>query len=153
MSTGHKGTYVSFVYDHRSLNTEPWRVRLTVGGNKLPYEVDAGSPAYNLIETKILVNSTISDAHKGAKSLSCDLKNFFLASPITQSEYMRVPIKHFPQDIKERYKFHNLMDTKGNLFFNIKKGMYELKQAAILAYKKLSERLRVAIYRLIITST
>ena len=71
-----------------------------VGGDKLPYKADAGSPASNLIKTKILVNIILSDAYKGAKFLSCDLKDFFLASPTTQPEYMRVLITHFPQDIK-----------------------------------------------------
>ena len=102
MPTDRKVAYVSFVYAHQPLKTEPWRVRLVVSGDKLPYEADAGSPASNLIETKILVNSAISDAHKCAKFLSCDLKYFFLASPRTQLEYMRVPITHSPQDIKDK---------------------------------------------------
>ena len=123
-----------------------------VGGDKLPYEVDVGSPASNLIEKK-LVNSTISDAHKDAKFLSCDLKDFFLASPMTHPEYISVSINHFPQDIKEKYNLHNLMDAKGQVFVKIKKGMYGLKQAAILAYEQLSERLQAAGYRPIITST
>ena len=45
------------------------------------------------------------------------------------------------------------MDTKGNVFVKIKKGMYGLKQAAILVYEKLSERLQAAGYRPIIAST
>ena len=67
------------IIDHRPLKTEPWRVRLVVGGDKLLYEADAGSLASSLIETKILLNSTISDAEKGARSMSYDLKDFFLA--------------------------------------------------------------------------
>ena len=73
-----------------------------VGGDKLLYEADADSPTSNLIETKIPVNSTISDAHKGAKLLSWALKDFFLASPMTKPEYMRVPIKYFARDIKDK---------------------------------------------------
>ena len=72
---------------------------------------------------------------------------------MTQPEYMRVPIKHFPQDIKDKYNLHNLMDAKGQVFVKIKKGMYGLKQAAILAYEQLSERLQAAGYRPIIVST
>ena len=76
-----------------------------VDGDKLPHEVDTGSLASNFIETKILVNSAISDAHKGAKFLSYDLKDFFLALPMTHPKYMQVPIKHFSQDIKKNTTF------------------------------------------------
>jgi len=40
--------YASFVCDFRPLKDEKWRVRLVVGGDKLPYEYDAGSPATDL---------------------------------------------------------------------------------------------------------
>ena len=36
------------------------------------------------------------------------------------------------------------MDEKGNVFVKIKKEMYGLKQAAMLAYEQLSERLYAA---------
>ena len=42
----------------------------------------SGSPAALFIETKIMLNSVISDASKGAKLLTCDLKDFFLATPM-----------------------------------------------------------------------
>ena len=45
-----KVIYVSFVCDHSPLKTEPWRVRLVVGGDRLPYDA-VGSPASNLVET------------------------------------------------------------------------------------------------------
>jgi hypothetical protein len=63
-----KVTYGNFICDLRPLKTEKHRVRLTVGGDKLLYDVDAGSPAASLLETKLIINSTISDAHKGARS-------------------------------------------------------------------------------------
>jgi hypothetical protein len=59
-----KVTYGSFICDFRPLKSEPYRVRLTVGGDKLPYDDDAGSPAASLLETKLLLNSTILDADK-----------------------------------------------------------------------------------------
>ena len=42
------------------------KTQLVVGGDKLPYYDDAGSPAANLLECKILFNSVISHAHLGA---------------------------------------------------------------------------------------
>ena len=61
-----KVTYANFVCDHRPLKTEPFRIRLVVGGDKLEYADDTGSPAASMLETKLLVNSVISDADDGA---------------------------------------------------------------------------------------
>ena len=68
-------TYASFVLDHKPLKTELHRFRVTVGGNKLPFEDDFGSPASNLLETKVLINSTISDASKGARFMGADISD------------------------------------------------------------------------------
>ena len=72
-----KVTYGNFVCDHRPLKTEPLRVRLTVGGDRLEYPYDASSPASSLIDAKLLLNSTISDAQQGARFMSANLKDFF----------------------------------------------------------------------------
>ena len=76
-STSSKITYATIVCDHRPLKHEQWRCRLVVGGDKLFYNADTGAPEASLLDTKILLNSVISDAHKGAKFMSCDIKNYF----------------------------------------------------------------------------
>ena len=43
-----KVTYVSFVYDHHPLKPEKWKTHLVIGGDKLLYYDDAGSPTANL---------------------------------------------------------------------------------------------------------
>ena len=88
---GRKVTYANFVADYRPLKSEPYRIRLVVGGDKLEYHADSSSPAATMLETKILVNSVISDAHMGARFMSADLKDFFLASIMPQPEYMKIP--------------------------------------------------------------
>ena len=75
-----KVTYANFICHYRSLKTEPHRVCLTVGGYKLYCPYDAGSPAASLLETKLILNSKISDVNKGARFLSADLKDHFFAS-------------------------------------------------------------------------
>ena len=92
-------TYASFRFDYRPLKDEPFRTRMVVGGDKLKYFEDPGSPAASLLEIKLLINSVISDAHLGARFLSCDLKDFFLCSFMTHPEYMRIPLRHIPADI------------------------------------------------------
>jgi hypothetical protein len=134
-------TYGNFICDHRPLKTEEHRVRLTVGGDKLPYDDDSGSPAASLLESKLIINSTISDARRGARFLSADLKDHFLASPMKHPEYMRIKYKYFPADIRQQYQLWALVAADGYIYIRIKKGMYGLKQAALLAYQHLVKQL------------
>ena len=146
-----KVTYANFVCDHRPLKAEKWRVRLVVGGDKLEYLSDAGSPTTTLLETKNLINSVISDSDKGARFACCDIKDFFLTSPMAIPEYMRIHRKYIPRDILEKYNLHNMFH-KDHVYCQIDKGMYGLKQAAILAYNQLCKRLNEAGYKPIIGS-
>ena len=82
-----------------------------VGGDKLEYKFDSGSPVADLIETKVLVNSIISDAKKGARFTTMDLKDLCLHTMMQDPAYMKVQYKYFPQYIRDRYnvktKVHN----------------------------------------------
>ena len=142
-----KVTYANFRCDYRPLKSEKHRIRLVVGGDKLSYEDDSGSPAASLLETKVMVNSVISDAHKGARFMSCDLKDFFLATPMLKPEYMRIMWKHIPEDIREKYDLYKLLADDGYIYVKIKRGMYGLKQAAVLAYDHLIANLANHGYR------
>ena len=139
---GQKVTYGSFTCDHLPLKEEEYRARLVVGGDKLTYHSDASSPAASILETKILVNSILSDYNDGAKFMSVDLKDFFLQSFMDKPEYMRLPYKWFPQDIIDKYNLSKLVTQDGFIYIKIKRGMYGLRQAAILAYKQLVDNLK-----------
>ena len=136
-----KTTYASFVCDIRLLKKETHRVRMVVEGDRLTYHEDTGSPAASLVETKLLLNSTISDAHKGAKFFTCDLKDFYLATPMEKPEFMQISAKHIPQDIYDKYHIADKITKDNNVFIRINKGMYGLRQAAVLAYNKLVKHL------------
>ena len=84
---GRKVTYANFVCDHQPQKSEPWRVYLVVGGDKIDYPAGAGPPNTTLLETKLLINSVISNYLKGACFMSLDLKDFFL-SLMSHIEYM-----------------------------------------------------------------
>ena len=99
---------VGFVCDIRPLKQEMHRVRMVVGGDKLTYHEDTGSPAPSLLETKIIINSVICDADKGAKLLTCDLKYFFLDTPMATPEYMKITTRGIPPDIINQYNINNL---------------------------------------------
>ena len=110
-------------------------------------DFDTGSPAASMLDTKFLCNNIISDAHKGAKFLDADLKDFFLMSYMDEPEYMRIAFKYFPKDIVERYDIKNKVAPDGYAYIKIKRGMYGLRQAAILAYEQLIQNLAPFGYR------
>ena len=137
-----KVTYANFVCDIRHLKQETHRVRLTVGGDKLEYLFDTTSPAASLLETKLLINSVISDAHKGAFFITIDLKDFFLQTIMDEPEYMRIHERYFPKDIRQQYNIDNIVGDDGYVYCKIKRGMYGLKQAARLAFDQLVKKLQ-----------
>ena len=77
----------------------------------------------------------------------------FLTTPMAQAEYMRVPLKFFPLDLSEKYNVQKLVHTNGHVYIKIKKGVYGLNQAAVLAYTQLYDRLKLAGYVPILGST
>ena len=138
-----KVTYANFICDYRPLKAEKFRVRMTIGGDWLDYPDETSSPTASLIETKLLINSVISD-HKLhiEKYCSIDIKDFFLATPMVRTEYLQIHKKYFSPEFMEQY---NLPDKIHNdyIYYKVKKGMYGLKQAAILAYKLLIKQLAI----------
>ena len=52
---------------------------------------------------------------------------------------MKIPTKYFPQDIITKYNLEQLVDSREYIDIKINKGMYDLKQAVILAFQKLAE--------------
>ena len=105
-----------------------------------------------MLETKLLVNSVISNAHDGARFMSCDLKEFFLASTMERPEYMRIPWKYIPDDIRRKYELEGKR-YNNFVYVKIKRGMYGLKQAAILAYVQLVEHLSKHGYEPVVGTT
>ena len=55
---------------------------------------------------------------------------------MTNPEFMKIPLKVIPADIQEKYNIQNIHHNQ-SVYIKIRKGMYGLKQAAILAYNKL----------------
>ena len=58
-------TYATFVCDIKPHKVQTHRIHITVGGDRLDCPDDTGSPAANMLETKLLVKSTISRTKDG----------------------------------------------------------------------------------------
>jgi hypothetical protein len=64
--------------------------------------------------------------------MSLDIQDFYLNTPMSRPEYMRVAMKDIPTAINQYYGL-NAIAVNGFVYCEISKGMYALPQAGILA--------------------
>ena len=76
-----------------------------------------------------------------------DIKDFYLCTPMERYEYFSMKLELFPEDIIEEYGLRDKVDTKGNVHCEVRRGMYGLPQAGIIAQDLLEKRLATAGYR------
>jgi hypothetical protein len=69
-----------------------------------------------------------------------DIKNYYLGTPLPRFEYMKMLLSRFPQEIIQKYNL-NTLTVNGWVYIKIRKGMYGLKQAGLLANQLLQTRL------------
>jgi hypothetical protein len=110
---------------------EPNRTRLVAGGDRVHYPFDAGTPIADLLTVKLLINSVISTP--GARFFTMDIKNFYLNTPMVRYEYMRLKLADMPADVIKHYKLLDVATPDGYVYCEIRKGMYGLPQAGIIA--------------------
>jgi hypothetical protein len=79
---------------------------------------------------KILINSTLST--EDAAVMMMDIKNYYLGTPLPRFEYMKMLLSRFPEEIILKYNL-NTLAIGGWVYIEIRKGMYGLKQAGLLA--------------------
>ena len=73
--------------------------------------------------------------------MSCDIVNYCLASSMDRPEFMKNRLRHIPIDIQQRYNIKSIATHDGIVFVRIEKGMYGLRNAAILAYNNVKTNL------------
>jgi hypothetical protein len=69
-----------------------------------------------------------------------DIKNYYLGTPLSRYECMRMLLSHFPEEIVDKYNLKALA-VEGWVYIKIRKGMYGLIQAGLLANHLLQTRL------------
>jgi hypothetical protein len=139
MPPGRTATYGRIVVEIKPQKTEKERTRLTVGGNLIHYPGDVSTKTAGLTTVKMLLNSVVSTPK--AKFMCMDIKNFYLNTPLERFEYMRMNIALLPQEIIDKYNLLDIVDAKGWVYMEIRKGMYGLPQAGLLANQLLQKRM------------
>ena len=68
----------------------------TAGEDRLDFPYDVSSLAVSLTNSKLHINSTISNTHKGARYLGIDTMNFYLGTGIPYYQYMCIHLSKIP---------------------------------------------------------
>ena len=131
-------TYARIVVDYRPQKTEKERTRITVGGNLINYPDNVSTKTAEITTAKILFNSVISSPQ--ARFGVLDIGNFYLGTPMLRYEYMFINISDIPDDIVQKYNLKAIAKN-GKVYVEIRKGMYGLPQAGILANELLQKNL------------
>jgi hypothetical protein len=114
-------TYGSFSCDYKPNKKEQNRTRLTMGGDRINYPDDCGTPTADMILFKILANSIISTPN--AKCLMMDIKDFYLNTPMKRPEYMRLKLTDIPDEVIKHYNLRELATADGYVYCEVSKGM------------------------------
>ena len=121
-------TYGKINCDFKETKEEKNRTRLTVGGDRINYPGDCGTPTSDLLSVKLLLNSVVSTA--GAELMTLDIKNFYLCTPLERYGYLRMKISNFPQDVIDLYKLQEKATADGFVHVEVRRGMYGLPKQA-----------------------
>jgi len=72
----------------------------------------------------------------GAQFATADIKNFYLNNLLSYFQYMTIHSDKIPPEVQNEYNTADLADTNGYIYFEIRKGLYRLKEAGIVAWKE-----------------
>ena len=76
-------------------------MQITIGGNRICYPIDVGTPTASLELFKLFINSFLS--RKGARFVCFDINNFYLGTPLNQPKYAHIHLKDIPQEFIYEY--------------------------------------------------
>lgn len=135
---GKKATYVRVVAAYRPTKADPYRIRWTVGGDKLEYDGVVTTQTADLTTAKILINDVLST--ENAEYMTVDIKDFYLNNWLDETVYLRVPLNIIPDKTIEDYDLLSI-ETNGVVYSAVDKGMYGLPQAGRIANQELVKHL------------
>ena len=139
--------WVYFDYSLQSHHTtekiDPNRTRITIGGNRITFPGDVGTPTASLELAKLVFNSILS--RPVAKFITFDICNFYLQTPLDRPEYVRFRLSDIPEKFFQDYNL--LAYTRdGWVYFEILRGVYGLPESGMLSNNTLEQCLNKAGY-------
>jgi hypothetical protein len=101
-------TYVKFVCEYKPNKEEKERTRLAVGGDRVNYPDEVGTPTANLLPVKTHLNNVILTLAE--RYMTMDISNFYLNTSMERFEYARIPIADIPEEIISEYDLSTLLN-------------------------------------------
>ena len=131
-------TYPRYVVAVRPEKSEPYRTRITAGGDRIDYEGNVTTHTASMETIKMHWNSVVSTP--GAKYCTADISNMYLCSLLPDEEYVRFKYDMIPTNIIKHYLLDKLV-VNGFVYAKIKKAWYGLKQSGKIAHDDLVQHL------------
>lgn len=91
---------------------------------------------------KIFLHSVVSEEKQW---MTIDIKDYYLGTPLTRPEYIRIPIRMIPHTKMNTHALRPFIDHQ-SILFEVTKGMYGLPQAGLLAQQRLIAHLAIHDY-------
>ena len=76
-------------------------MRINIGGNRITFPGDVGTPTASLELAKLVFNSVLS--RPSAKFTTFDICNFYLQTPLDRPEYARIKLSDIPEEFTLEY--------------------------------------------------
>ncbi len=131
-------TYMNPVVNYRPPKEDPYRIRITAGGNLINYESNASVRMVGLDMAKLHWNSVVSTPL--ARYMCLDIKNFYLTAALEYFEHSQMPLTLFPAWIIEQYDMEKHA-LNGYIHLEMWQAVWGLPQSGILANKCLRQKL------------
>jgi hypothetical protein len=128
-------TYRQFICLVRPDKAEPNQMQFTVGGDKINYPGKVATLTAEVLVAKMLLNSVISTKAKGARLMTMDISNFYLMTPLHCAKFIQIKLSDIPNEIINEYKLREKATKNGSIYIRVKRGMYSVPQAELLANK------------------
>ena len=114
-------------------------MRLSVGGDRINYPGDCGTPTADLLTVKKILNSVVPAV--GAEFMKLGIKNFYICTPLKRYKYLRMKLSYFSEEIIKLDKLQEKVTADGYVYVEVRRGIYGLPQSGLLAQHLLEKRL------------
>ena len=91
--------YTKNVCKYRPQKEDPYHTRITIGGNRICYPGEVGTPTVSLEIVKLVINSVLS--RRNARFACFVVKKIYLKTPMERPEYARTKVDDIPPEFME----------------------------------------------------
>jgi hypothetical protein len=131
-------TYAKVVVAYYPQKEDPYQIRITAGGNLINYHGELTTRTADMTTAKLHWNSVLSTPK--ARYMCLNINNFYLTVMLDCYEYMKMPISLFLPWIIAQYNLEKKI-IGGYIYLQMRKAVWGLPQAGILANKLLCKHL------------